>query len=251
MTAKRRAATLSFLASLLLAAGTGSPALAGVRLELEGGLTFQTRNEFAVPGTDGTRLDLADFDQGPFAAGRATLTIDLGERTALRLLAAPLSLSTDFQPTQDVRFQNVVFPARSALTAGYKFNSYRVTVWRRFGGDGPWEWRLGLTAKLRDAEISLDGAGQRSVKSNLGFVPLIYGGVTWRAAERLSLDLTFDALAAPQGRAEDVAVTAGLRLSPRLQAKLGYRLLEGGADNDEVYTFACFHSAIVAFEIGF
>ena len=30
-------------------------------------------------------------------------------------------------------------------------------------------------------------------------------------------------------------------------AFLGYRLVEGGADNDEVYSFAAFHSAVAGF----
>ena len=52
-----------------------------------------------------------------------------------------------------------------------------------------------------------------------------------------------DALAAPQGRAEDVLIAATYPLSDRFKILAGYRILEGGADNDEVYTFSLFHYA--------
>ena len=47
-----------------------------------------------------------------------------------------------------------------------------------------------------------------------------------------------DALAAPQGRAEDVFVGARCDFDDQSSIRLGYRILEGGADNDEVYNFA-------------
>ena len=53
-----------------------------------------------------------------------------------------------------------------------------------------------------------------------------------------------DALAAPQGRAEDVLLAATWALREGLFVYAGYRTLEGGADNDEVYTFAWFHYAV-------
>ena len=47
-----------------------------------------------------------------------------------------------------------------------------------------------------------------------------------------------DALAAPQGRAEDVLAALTYGKSDKFRIKIGYRILEGGADNDEVYTFS-------------
>jgi hypothetical protein len=52
-----------------------------------------------------------------------------------------------------------------------------------------------------------------------------------------------DGLAAPQGRAEDVLAVLTMQASDRIGFKLGYRILEGGADNDEVYSFALIHYA--------
>jgi len=54
-----------------------------------------------------------------------------------------------------------------------------------------------------------------------------------------------DALAAPQGRAEDVLIAATYKLSDGFGIRAGYRILEGGADNDEVYNFSLFHYASV------
>ena len=59
----------------------------------------------------------------------------------------------------------------------------------------------------------------------------------WKARPPLSVILEGDALAAPQGRAEDVLAGVTYDLHPGLALKAGYRLLEGGADNDEVYNF--------------
>ncbi len=49
------------------------------------------------------------------------------------------------------------------------------------------------------------------------------------------------AQAAKQGRAEDVLIAATFKFSDHFVIKAGYRILEGGADSDEVYNFALFH----------
>ena len=58
-------------------------------------------------------------------------------------------------------------------------------------------------------------------------------------------------MAAPQGRAEDVLAAVLFRLSPALTIKAGYRLVEGGADNKEVYTFALIHYAAIGLLVDF
>jgi hypothetical protein len=54
-----------------------------------------------------------------------------------------------------------------------------------------------------------------------------------------------DALAAPQGRAEDVFAGIYFYEDSFLRIKAGYRVLEGGADNDEVYNFSLVHYAVI------
>ena len=57
------------------------------------------------------------------------------------------------------------------------------------------------------------------------------------------------AIAAPQGRAEDVLLVVTWSLRPGVGLHLGYRMLEGGADNDEVYNFSWLHYAVAGVEL--
>jgi hypothetical protein len=194
---------------------------------------------------------LADFDSGPVPAFRATLRWDLTGHQSLRFLAAPLRLETTFTPAEPIGFQDLVFPAGQPTDATYVFNSYRLTWYWRFAPGRRWSFGLGATLKIRDAEIGLAGAPGSSVKDDLGVVPLVYAFASYRASDRVTLEAEADALAAPQGRAEDVSLKAVFRVSEAVDLDVGYRLLEGGADNDEVYTFAFFHYAVAGVRIRF
>jgi hypothetical protein len=231
---------------------TAAPSGAGaLRASLEGGAAWQTRNDFRIPGDAGTLVPLADYESGPFAAFRASLDWDLTSRQSLRLLAAPLRVETTFTPASPVAFQELVFPAGSPLDGTYVFNSYRLTWYWRFPPGEKWSFRLGATLKVRDAQIALAGDAGRSAKDDLGVVPLLYAYARYQATDRFALELEADALAAPQGRAEDVSLKGVFRVSDRVDVDFGYRLLEGGADNDEVYTFAFFHYAVAGVRIRF
>jgi len=233
-------------------AGPAAHASAGdFRLAVEGGAAWQTRNDFRIPGDGGTLVKLADYDSGPVAAFRATLTWDFSDHQSVRLLAAPLSLETTFTPAEPVVFQDLVFPAGQPTDAKYAFNSYRATWYWRFTPGAKWSFRLGATLKVRDAEIGLAGTPGSSVKDDLGLVPLLYAYARYQATEGLAFEAEADALAAPQGRAEDVSLKAVVRLSDSVDLDLGYRLVEGGADNDEVYTFAFFHYAVAGVRVRF
>ena len=85
----------------------------------------------------------------------------------------------------------------------------------------------------------------------MGPVPLLYAYARYQATDRLAIELEGDALAAPQGRAEDFSLKGVWRLNDRVALDAGYRFLEGGADNDEVYTFAFFHYAVVGVRVRF
>jgi hypothetical protein len=221
------------------------------RLELEGGAAWQLRNDFAVPGDTGTRIALDEATQGPFAAFRGTLWADVSKRTSLRLLAAPLKTTASLTPDTPVDFNGTTFPAGKPLDVTYVFNSYRLSWVYRFKSSGPVSFRAGLTAKVRDARIELTGSGLTNTKSNVGVVPLLYGGVRWQMTDTLALDLDVDAAAASQGRAEDVALRLEAKVSPKVDLFVGARTLEGGADNDEVYSFAWFTYAVGGVAIKF
>ena len=247
-TTRAIAVTAVVLAALVAPPGA---ATGDLQVAVEGGAAWQTRNDFRIPGDGGSLVRLADFDSGPVPAFRATLRWDLTEHQSLRLLAAPLRLETTFTPAEPIVFQDLVFPAAQPTDATYVFNSWRLTWYWRFAPGQRWSFRLGATLKVRDAEIGLAGAPGSSVKDDLGLVPLLYAFARYQATDRLALEAEADALAAPQGRAEDVSLKAVFRVSDAIDLDVGYRLLEGGADNDEVYTFAFFHYAVAGVRIRF
>jgi hypothetical protein len=76
---------------------------------------------------------------------------------------------------------------------------------------------------------------------NVGAVPLVNFKFERRLGARATFLLEGDALAAPQGRAEDIFAGILVHAGKQWSIKAGYRFLEGGADNDEVYAFALVH----------
>jgi hypothetical protein len=88
-------------------------------------------------------------------------------------------------------------------------------------------------------------------KKNTGFVPLISFRADWSLGPRFGLVLDGDALGVPQGRAEDVTAALRIGFGERVDARVGYRVLEGGSDVDEVYGFALFHYAVAGITLRF
>lgn len=240
MSARRRqhsASALTLSAAIVAVVGLGAArAEPAFRLELEAGPAWQVRNDLAVPGSGGTYVRLDDAPT--VVAPRVTLSWDFGARWSLRLVAAPLSTETSFVDSRDVDFADVEFPAGEPLRLDYRFDSYRATLLRRFDPEGPWSWRVGGTLKVRDASLVLRSPSASARKSDLGVVPLLHLGIRREAGPRLAFEADLDGLAAPQGRAIDAALRVEWRAAERVAPYLGARLLDGGADNDEVVTFA-------------
>jgi hypothetical protein len=82
-------------------------------------------------------------------------------------------------------------------------------------------------------------------------VPLINFNLEARLIDAWWLMVEGDALAAPQGRAEDVFAGVRYDVDERGSVRLGHRLLEGGADNDEVYNFAWINYLVGSIAIRF
>jgi hypothetical protein len=235
------------MVTLLLAAGTAvAPCWGAVESELEAGVVFAGRNDVRIPGSGGTAISLSDeLDTAPAPVFRLRVGYRFRERHLVTALYAPLQVNATGEIDRDVAFAGGTYPASSPLLAVYRFNSYRLTYRYSFIRRAGLEIAAGLTAKIRDAEVSLYGADARS-KTNVGFVPLVNVHVAWRPGDgRFGLLLDADALAAPQGRAEDVLLALTWALREGLELRAGYRTLEGGADNDEVYNFAWLHYAVV------
>ena len=141
-----------------------------------------------------------------------------------------------------VDFAGETFTKGETVRGTYRFDSYRLTYLYDFMLSPPVDLGLGLTAKIRDAGIAFDGK-RFAESTNTGFVPLIHIRMHWTFSPRWGLLLEGDGLAAPQGRAEDFLLAFTLDANEHVTLRAGYRILEGGVDNDEVYTFALFHYA--------
>lgn len=152
---------------------------------------------------------------------------------------------------QPIQFGGQTFAAGVPTTASYRFDSYRLT-WRYLVHSSDClDVRLGVTAKLRDAEVELRQGVTRARKSDTGFVPLLHAATEWRLSPDWRAVVDIDAAIAPQGRAIDATVQLRRSLGKHLDVGVGYRTIEGGADNDEVFTFAWVHQAVLSIGVRF
>ncbi len=235
--------TIIYSISILLFALYPSKSIkAQALIDLESGLVFTGYNDVRIPGDLGTIFSLKnDFIPKTDLFYRIRFNYTIKSRHTLSLLYAPLETKSKGSVTNDIFFEGIVFPANTQLNGTYKFNSYRLTYRYNIVQKPKFEFGLGFTAKIRDAKISLSSPGLISEKTNVGFVPIINFRLLWKVDDKFGLLLDGDALAAPQGRAEDILIAATHKLSNNFDIRAGYRILEGGADNDEVYNFALFH----------
>ena len=104
---------------------------------------------------------------------------------------------------------------------------------------------------MRDAEIRLSEGDTESFDDDVGLVPLLYLAGRYRLAERWSVRADLDGLAGGPGRAIDLGVGVDFSISERWQIGAEARVLDGGADTDEVYNFARFDSAALVVSSGF
>ncbi|MDX1736330.1 MAG: hypothetical protein R3228_18275 [Halioglobus sp.] len=219
-------------------------------LEVEAGAVWQERNKVQIPNDDeGDRFALTDIaGSGPWASARINAHWDLGGPHGLRVVLAPLSYSERGRLRRAVRFEGEIFAADTALRGKYRFNSWRAGYRYRYYDERGWQLWVGATAKVRDAQIELVQGQIRASDDNIGLVPLLHLAGDYRFDDRWSFRFDFDGLAGGPGRAFDVSVKLGYRLSDRWRLSAGYRTLEGGADTDDVYNFAWFNTALVAAE---
>ncbi len=215
-------------------------------IDLESGAVFTGYNNVRISGDAGTLFSLrTDLNAKPNAFIRIRAGYIIKSRHTISLLYAPLTVKSNGSTNKQIDFDGVTFLSNTDLNASYKFNSYRITYRYDIVKKPKFEFGLGFTAKIRDAEIALSSQGLAASKKNIGFVPIINFRLNWKLNDKVGLLFEGDALAAPQGRAEDVLLAGTYELSDRFLIRLGYRILEGGADNDEVYNFTLFHYASV------
>lgn len=237
---------------IALAALLNKSANAQATLDIETGAVVTGYNDVQIPGDNGTRFSFKD-DLKPDAEFfyRLRFSYTIKSRHTISALYAPLETHSEGRIAKDILFEGAVFNANTQVGGTYKFNSYRLTYRYDIVKKPSIEFGLGFTAKIRDAKIALSSAGLTSEKNNVGFVPVINFRLLWNANDKIGFLLEGDALAAPQGRAEDISIAGLYRFSDKLCMRVGYRILEGGADNDEVYNFALFHYALAGLSYSF
>jgi hypothetical protein len=223
-----------------------NPVKAQMILDIESGAVFNGYNDVRIPGDLGTSFSLTDdLKSEPAIFLRLRASYKIKVRHTISLLYAPLTTKSEGRVGKDILFNDDLFDANTLLNGTYKFNSYRLTYRYDIVNNPKLIFGLGFTAKIRDASIGLSSEGKTSVKTNVGFVPIINFRLWWKPTEKFGILLDGDALAAPQGRAEDIQLAATYAISDNLGIRAGYRILEGGADNGEVFNFSLFHYASV------
>lgn len=212
------------------------------RVDFENGAAIAGYNDVRIPGDTGTLFSFTDdlaSDTAYFWRVRAD--VRLAPKHVLSALVAPLTIHASGTFDQPVSFADTTFAPGVPTTGLYLFNSYRVTYRYEPVRRENWMFGIGVTVKVRDAETRLEAGGTSAAKTNVGAVPLVNFKLERRLGARATFQLEGDALAAPQGRAEDIFAGILVHAGKQWSVKAGYRFLEGGADNDEVYTFALVH----------
>ena len=204
-----------------------------VRLEL--GVAHSLRNYFQIPAATGARLDLPEETTLSY---RLEGLWRLWESGSLRFVIAPFSIRSKVQPVLPSPFDQQTFAGGSSIDVYYKFNSFRWGYVHHFQSSETLRWDLGITAKLRDAEIRLTQGAIRESYTDFGFVPLIYLGLQWRFMDTMYLRAQVDAAGSSQGRAIDAMVQLSQMISEDWEAGFIIRGLDGGAKNDKVNNFA-------------
>lgn len=207
-------------------------------MTLEGGVFWQRRNDVKISPQTGTLIAFDEYDQGPFAHYRLELNYDFGKKHEVRFLYAPLSVSVAGQNNSNFNYNGQTYLGNTPVTVDYKFNSYRIGYSYLLAGGGQNYFRLGLTGKVRDAEITFSQGSTVSTYDNVGFVPLFYYAAQIGIGPDWALFSNADFAAAKQGRAFDVALKLKRKFGSSSTFAFGIRGLEGGAENDKVLTFS-------------
>jgi opacity protein-like surface antigen len=228
-------------------------AKAQFKLDLEGGLVYGTNyNKIRIPASDGSLVNISnDLDVTATVFYRIRAGYTIANRHTISVLYAPLTVKYSGAFDRDVNFNNSIYSTGEDLRVDYKFNSYRITYRYDFIENRHWRVGAGLTAKIRDADVRFKSSANDTHYDNIGFVPLVNFYAAYRPAARWTAILEGDALASKYGRAEDIFLGASYNFTQNFGVKLGYRVVEGGADNDKIYNFTWINYASAGLLITF
>jgi hypothetical protein len=219
-------------------------------LRLETGFFHTVSNRFNIPNPGGTRFGIKEENAKFY--GRLQGSFPVSENGSIRVLVAPLETGYSYQSSSASIFNGSTFPANTPLEVTYRFNSYRIGYIYQFYSGSRFQAQFGGVGKIRQAKISVSAGGIPNTYSNVGFVPLLNFGFRWILSNPLELRFDIDGAAAKQGRAFDGALELFYRLNKAGSGfSGGVRVLEGGAANEKVNTFALLQFAFASFTYGF
>jgi len=220
-------------------------------VNLESGALFTNVNDIRN-GSRGTLFSLKnDFQTpvSPFFRLRAGYL--LNGKNHFSILYAPLKIVQTGTLEKDILFDGKIFKANIPIDAVYKFNSYRFTYNRSIISKDNFKLGLGLSAKIRDAGVSLKNSEFLRENFSIGFAPLINLLVNWNISQKMGVDFFGEGIAASKGRAIDISLSGRYSFTKNLQGNIGYRLLEGGANGTTRYNFIQLHFIFVSINYSF
>lgn len=222
-------------------------------MDIESGIAFYGYNDVRIPGDSGTLLSLSETTPaGPILILRLRIGYTFNDSHSLSILAAPLTVEGSGVIEEDVTYQDKTFTGGTLLTSKYRFDSYRLTYRWDFMKLDKITAGIGITVKLRSADIALmDDTGYVN-RDDLGVVPLINFRSEWFFYDNWGVVLDGDALVTPFGRAEDIQLALLYKPKTDVLIRIGYRVLEGGADGGgNVYTFSLFNYLTAGITVSF
>jgi len=235
-----------------------TPSSAQLSLTIESGTAFNGSNDVRYFNEDGNKGDLFsltdDFTpQQPQLYARIEAQFRFLDKNLVELTAAPLAFNYEKNSGPSIQFgENEYGLSGNPVTGRYEFNTYRASYRYQFIESEKWSLSAGATVLIRDARIALSENRNEEETTDLGVVPLLSFDGRYKYSENLEFLLKGDALVGPQGRAEDVLLGFQYKFKAEgLSARVGYRIIEGGADVSQVYNFALIHFASVGLQYSF
>jgi hypothetical protein len=137
------------------------------------GTLFSLKNDFQTPVSPFYRLRAGYLSNG---------------KNHFSFLYAPLKIVETATIEKDILFEGKNFKANVPIEVVYKFNSYRFTYNRRIISKDNFKFGLGLSAKIRDAGVSLKNRELLSENFSIGFAPLINLIANWDISQKIGVD---------------------------------------------------------------